>query len=138
MSLRSLLYPISSWLGVHRVLPLRRLAFLVGVLLLKLPSIVRRGGAGRHLLQDEACALYNATAQVRAGAWTENGTYRAFPPFLWNSGYLSRGMFLLGRGLEEEFQRQRNVSRCMEIDRRCEKGTGTNALEFSSFSLKVR
>lgn len=51
----------------HRVLLLRRLAFLVGVLLLKLPSIVRWGGAGRLLLQDdEACALYNATAQPRS------------------------------------------------------------------------
>jgi len=39
---------------------------VVGALLLKLPSIVRWGGAGRLLLQDEACALYNATAQPRA------------------------------------------------------------------------
>lgn len=52
--------------AAHQVLLLRRLAFLVGVLLLKLPSIVRWGGAGRLLLQDEACALYNATAQPRA------------------------------------------------------------------------
>ena len=55
-------------LRAHQVLLLRRLARfpVVGVLLLKLPSIVRWGGAGRLLLQDEACALYNATAQPRA------------------------------------------------------------------------
>jgi len=73
----------------HQVLLLRRLARfpVVGVLLLKLPSIVRWGGAGRLLLQDEACALYNATAQPRAQGPKEiHGNIRAaLPQFSYNS-----------------------------------------------------
>lgn len=67
----------------HQVFLLRRLArfLVVGVLLLKLPSIVRWGGAGRLLLQDEACALYNATAQPRAQGPKEiHGNIRRFLP----------------------------------------------------------
>lgn len=85
----------------HQILLLRRLARfpVVGVLLLKLPSIVRWGGAGRLLLQDEACALYNATAQPRAQGPKEiHGNIRpSLPQFPYNSFFEASRLNLFPR-----------------------------------------